>query len=280
MDKDVPSPSEKQDLLTEFKARYESYSRKALKLLPDERGLVWEGGTRVGGPAFIPSNLNWPIDLNGNEMEFIAQIDFSQVSELEGYPTSGILQFFIAMNGEWGDQYFEPKAADFAVRWIPEIGDGKLVQQPDHHVELFKEGDPISLGSRREQSPLSIWARNTGIPLRPMYSFFNPPSISNWFIDDIWNKLVEQNIDDDIFEYLAEKEKYLENCHHIGGYPDFPQQDPRNYGDFKDHDIVLLSLTSDGHIIWGDYGSAAFLITKEALLAKDFNDVLYTAQST
>ena len=67
----------------------------------------------------------------------------------------------------------------------------------------------------------------------------------------------------------------------IGGYPEFTQEDPRAYLDYRDCDTVLFELMSiydrenDIEIMWGDMGTGSFLIPRERLIKKDFSRVVY-----
>ena len=63
--------------------------------------------------------------------------------------------------------------------------------------------------------------------------------------------------------------------HHVGGHPVFTQHDCRVPGRYDDYDRVLLRLTSDEVLRWGDSGEAVFLIRTADLIARDFSTVAF-----
>jgi uncharacterized protein YwqG len=66
------------------------------------------------------------------------------------------------------------------------------------------------------------------------------------------------------------------NHHMISGYPSFAQTDPRdNDAAFEKFDTLLLQLTSEGGLCWGDMGVLNFHIPMENLKRLDFSEVLY-----
>ena len=71
---------------------------------------------------------------------------------------------------------------------------------------------------------------------------------------------------------------------HIGGYPSFVQDDPRDeFEELRDHTVNLLTIESEWgedadegvYVMWGDAGAANWLITPEALAARDFSQVVF-----
>ena len=59
-------------------------------------------------------------------MEFLAQVNFSQVPRLEGFPDKGLLQFFLCTDEDRFESFYEDgcawkqDAGFFQVRWYPE----------------------------------------------------------------------------------------------------------------------------------------------------------------
>ncbi len=95
-------------------------------------------------------------------------------------------------------------------------------------------------------------------------------------------------LDDDIYEMIdemqeeqeEEKEELGKYQHHMMGYADFTQFDPREGNKkLQKYDIVLLQIDSDYSedecVLWGDCGIGNFFINHEDLKNKNFNDVLY-----
>ena len=68
--------------------------------------------------------------------------------------------------------------------------------------------------------------------------------------------------------------------HKLGGHPEFTQQDPRQEHDgFDNYTINLLTMFSEDAekfvTVWGDQGTANWLITPEQLKNRDFSKVLF-----
>lgn len=51
--------------------------------------------SKFGGVYYLPEGIQIPTCPEGEPMQFLAQINFSQMPTLEGFPQSGLLQFFI-----------------------------------------------------------------------------------------------------------------------------------------------------------------------------------------
>ena len=99
---------------------------------------------------------------------------------------------------------------------------------------------------------------------------------SLWDLDDLSDESVT-----DFFDDFAE-------FHKIGGKPIFVQGDPRDVRDnLKNYTANLLTMVSEvfrdpqagsphlAEILWGDLGTANWLITPEQLAACDFSQVLF-----
>lgn len=59
------------------------------------------------GTPYLPKEAQYPCDINGEPLALLAQINFLEVPKLEGYPTSGILQFFI-LEDVYGFEFTDP----------------------------------------------------------------------------------------------------------------------------------------------------------------------------
>ena len=64
--------------------------------------------------------------------------------------------------------------------------------------------------------------------------------------------------------------------HHTGGYPAFTQSDIRLDASYAEYDRVLLRLTSDDNLMWGDSCEAVFMMRGADLAAGDFDAVVYS----
>ena len=80
---------------------------------------------------------------------------------------------------------------------------------------------------------------------------------------------------DEIYDLENELETN-ESRHKMLGYSFFTQEDPRYNEKYKDYDVLLFQIDSEGkYLMWGDCGIGNFFITKEGLNEKDFSNVLY-----
>lgn len=122
----------------------------------------WE--SKVGGLPYLVAAADHPLDESGDPLVFIAQLNFGELPELLGFPTQGLLQFFISGTAEfecaviyhsavptdWVRAPGQPPAPqqDFTPLENPdaEFGlVGKLVNQPD---PAYEEDDE-DLGGHR-----------------------------------------------------------------------------------------------------------------------------------
>ncbi|MBF1660073.1 MAG: DUF1963 domain-containing protein, partial [Rothia mucilaginosa] len=85
---------------------------------------------------------------------------------------------------------------------------------------------------------------------------------------------------------LTEPFESDEEYSHMGGYPYFVQNDPRDeFKELRGHTVNLLTIVSESEneenedeeieIMWGDAGSGNWLITPEALATRDFSQAVF-----
>ena len=125
-------PAQYRDVLTRNARRV-----VALQLtgVPEKKGAADAAeptGSRVGGLAFVTDDYPEPRDSDGNRMIFLAQLNLAKLPPLEGYPTEGLLQFFIADDDLLGLEYnkLAGGSGSFVVRLIPawELGRGRVAE--------------------------------------------------------------------------------------------------------------------------------------------------------
>ena len=240
---------------------YRSLARPAVVLTPGS-GPAEEGGARLGGGPWLSDDEQWPSDRAGQKLEFVAQVDFARLPRLEGFPTAGLLRFFIGRNEIFGANFDAPDRGDIAVLW---------------HSGAMEGGrrEPALALSANDGSPFQDEAvRTGGIALDAALASDLADSYS-WQVEA---RLAGQRrrpgiseVEDELFN-LAEQRP---SGHRIGGHATFTQFDFRTPGRFDDFDVVLLALTSDKTIMWGDMGEAVFLIRAEDLARRDFSRVVF-----
>ena len=80
--------------------------------------------SKLGGAFYVPEGMKAPRNLDtGNPLYLLAQLNFSQLPQLRGFPAQGLLQFFI--DGEdtlYGADYDNPQSQrSWRVRYLPNV---------------------------------------------------------------------------------------------------------------------------------------------------------------
>lgn len=222
--------------------------------------------SRVGGPAFVSDTWPWPATPDGKPMLHVAQLNLAELPQPEGFPSDGLLQFFVANNGDYGmtwDNYPHNLASPNhrTVRYIPAADLTDSASNPRAEGSLTTQVDSITDG----------YFTVTG-------------QLCNQFLtlEDAEAVAILENHGVDIYSEDLE-EFFYERDHPTtvfgGGWASFTQNDPR---DRPSEQMLLLQL--DTHVsrehpvqmVWGDMGIANFFITREDLANLDFSNVLYT----
>lgn len=246
-----------------LQAAIERLTLPALALEPDEAAPREAGGTRLGGPVWLPDGAAWPQSRLGAPLEFLAQLDFTRLPALDGFPREGLLQFFVARGAAYGFDADDPARADFAVLWHPALAGGSLRSPPAlsaAEAKAFRQVTPVETPEIRER----------GVPLRPS-PMTSRPDLDNPVLDEA----LEIGDEDDIPDWADEFWLDPPFCHQTGGYPvTSPDEVPAGMK-VADYDTLLLRLTSDDLIAWDEVGEANFLIRRADLAKRDFSRVLY-----
>ncbi|MGL6312413.1 YwqG family protein [Vibrio sp. WXL103] len=196
------------------------------------------------GFPFFPSDSEYPKDKSGKPMVLIAQINFSEVPELKGFPSSGLLQLYFPVDDWWymgSEKIIYHSSEDLQKQSITDFSfiDSKLYEQlPICKVHDLRFKKSIDTGGSEDSQ----------------FSFM-------FGSKDYW----------DFEESLTENEKQEFNnyfsCsgHKIGGYADFTQSDPRDYEPKHRNDIQLLQIDIDDFIMFGDSGVGHIFINPDDL---------------
>jgi uncharacterized protein YwqG len=209
---------------------------------------------------YLPKGFEYPKTPDGKYLFLLAQINFSEVPSLDGFPDSGILQFYIADDLDHptvfdGCKIIYFSQPDFKVENI--ITNYDFLPEP----ELFPVRGCCSLQFTKKYAPIST-------------SDYQCTEILGSEIDELF---MNHEIEDEYLEISS-------FCgHKIGGYPDFVQNDVREYSSKCDRehksDILLFQMDTDRNdtvdIMWGDGGIGNFFIDESALKQLDFSKVLY-----
>ena len=76
--------------------------------------------SKIGGLPYLPKGDVAPKNVDGETLRLLAQINCTDLKGLEHFPSTGILQFFILDNWEFG---IENGRDGYAVRYYPEISE-------------------------------------------------------------------------------------------------------------------------------------------------------------
>lgn len=230
---------------------------------------------KIGGVPYFPKDMEYPKSKYSDmPLILLAQINFNTIPQIKYFPTTGILQFFIASDEVYGMNFDDlTKSDNFKVIYHKNIitDTSKLINKV---YEPHQDGIPF-VGEYK----LTVFKEDDMVPDIYSYSFkesfiHNYNKLSNKPINSIYN------LDDGTLEELYQRN--TRGKVHIGGYPLFTQYDPREKEKYANYDIVLFELDSiydkdtNIDIMWGDCGIGNFFITKDMLKNLKFNEVLYS----
>jgi uncharacterized protein YwqG len=242
-------------------AEYRALARPALLLVPDPSQDALDAAACLGGPVWLADGETWPLDGHGRRLEFVAQYDLSRLPPLADFPTQGVARFFVGQDDIMGANWDVPD--DSGAR------------------ELCHDG-PMTGGRREEPEP---WDRDSSSPFGPDDDRANGVALRAEPIDDLpdyysWQvQAILEPHDGNPGLELAQEQLWEiakhDNAHRIGGYPRFTQYDFRAPGKFDELDVLVLGLTSDHSIMWGDVGEAMFLIRQADLDQRDLTRMAF-----
>ena len=249
------------EAITKFENWLDVKSMPYVGLVPKRLPPASATASRLGGPAALPKDLNWPVDKTGKAMLLLAQINMEQIEGLSEFPDVGVLQYFIASNDVFGLNFDTPLASDHKVLWHPDIS-------------MLTEILPQSLDYKEDMTPfMNRDVFEQGINLAPTKMAQQRPDWGVWFMNERIEKIYEFTGGEEATEAVFEAMDYP--AHRIGGHPSFTQQDPREYNDLSAYNRVLLQVGCDQDVMFGDCGECTFFITEADLKARRFDRVLY-----
>ena len=283
------------DLLNQEGARKKAIALKPF--VPAEP--LPQTASKFGGRPYLPAGELPPTNEAGEPLGMIAQINCADLPENDLFPATGMLQFWINPNDDecmWGSDYENPLSqTNHRVIYYETLGESNP-DAPFPNVDWDEDGWPIG-GFDCESGPLEIEygvifeVREQGVTASG-YDYYDVFG-AKW--DETYpdEKLPEAHENpyrnqprrEAIYE-LTEPFESEEEYSHVGGYPFFVQNDPRDeFEELRGHTVNLLTIVSESEneenedeeieIMWGDAGAANWLITPEALAARDFSQVVF-----
>ena len=243
--------------------------------------------SKFGGVPYLPEGVDVPTNADGDPLGMIAQINCAELPDNDIYPKTGILQFWLNLkDDQWGMNFDNPIAQDNTrVTYYPEVGapDTKAalpqIDWEDVGWPIYPENVELALSFEVIQQGDVILSEEFFDTFVEQWNSLYPDQTIEELdeLDDLSDELVT-----DFFDDFAE-------FHKIGGKPIFVQNDPRDFEDnLKNYTVDLLTIVSGDvrdpqggedsrniEIMWGDMGTANWLITPEQLAARDFSQVLF-----
>ncbi len=232
-----------------------------IEIEPVEEDDIKLWNSKFGGQPYLPKDTPFPVTPEGEELFFLAQINFAEMPPLAPFPEKGIVQFYINDDGRYGQNSEDPFAQQyFRVLFFEEVVEDESQLRTD-----FSE--------LREYFDLPVYAENC----------FKMAFEKSNEIVPVTDYLFKKHFSADFFEQFGDTQwdvhgmynEYVSaEGHKIGGYAHFAQEDPR---DPENPLTLLFQMDTDVEIesMWGDMGTANFFISTEDLVKKDFSKVMY-----
>lgn len=252
------------DELKPYVEEFEKTAKDAIEIeLVHKKETLPPWKSKLGGIPYLPLNEKYPCDPKGNKLAFFAQINFSEMPYLDGYPTKGILVFFVDL---YNSAIYSEKYADFTNQdWF------RVLYFTDVHEDekmLNNELDEVDREFLLPFDPKNEWLLEFKqikqyLPCTD-YRSEDLEIFEHW--DLLWRTYGER----------MDNEKDV-----IGGwYFSYAQWDTKNNNRYLGYES-LLHIKSDhyyeytGEDMWGEGGSANFMIKPEDLAKRDFTKVLF-----
>lgn len=260
------------EALAPFRARLDASRRPVarVRLLPMPFDDVRV--SKVGGEPYLPAGESAPRTADGRAMVLLAQINVAEVPAMPGYPSTGMLQFFIARGGSrflYG-MNLDDRSPDalmvqhsFRVRYVEQVEadarPGRARPRCGGRCETPHDPDrPRRMFFNVEEEPISASDVNFAAVVGFEPNAWVMERAAAWQVDPV---------------DLARRALPTADGHKLGGYPFFTQDDPRPEATPL---RLLLQLDTDDDMMWGDAGVGAFFIDPADLARRDFSRVLYS----
>ncbi len=208
----------------------------------------WE--SKLGGCPYLENLEEYPLDKDGKPMIFLAQINLTDLAELENMPEKGLLQFFVNNDDCYG--YNGPCKVIYIENYTTD--DSKLICK-NPYEENYKDILPFNSNGKmhfeEKEMPMTCCCE----------------SFDDLFKEKPFNEDQEEKMWDE-FDGAGSR---------VGGYPYFVQSEPAYYNEYN---ILLLQLDVEDEcgIMFGDTGNCNFFISEEDLKNRDFSNVEYDWQ--
>ena len=210
--------------------------------------------SKIDGRPYLPAGELPPTNEKGEPLGMIAQINCADLPENNIYPATGLLQFWINPNDEeclWGYDYEKPLSQkNHRVIYYETLGEPNPdalfpnVDWDEGGWPLGPDGKGVSEETAEYALAFETWEQGFLDGGFEIYDQFA----------DAWDEMYpdqklpkEPNARDDASYNLLEPfESEERDYSHIGGYPSFVQEDPRDeFEELRGHTVNLLTIESE-----------------------------------
>lgn len=240
-------------------------SRPAVALTMAKGPIAEDPHSSIGGQPSLPTDAPWPEGRDGKQMIFLAQINFADMPSLDGYPSWGVLSFFVEDNDLNGCDFPSSGNTGFQVLYHEDPDTLQRREPPVRKWDFSPFNEELTAHGRRLTGSVVTGS-------------ISPNSAQGRKLTEDWYPDCPSDLWDSFHETLTEAKPALI---YYGGHPDFTQDDFRHKGaDLLLTEVLLqLGFVFDGEggaeICWGDAGEACFLISKADLAERRFDRVAY-----
>ena len=223
--------------------RFQATIRPYLRLEVQTEAPAKRWHSALGRILYWPTDQAWPSDENGRPLFGLLQLNLAELPALDGFPTHGILQFFVCDDAFWGANPLTPQQQEnFRVIYHDHSEPENTPLLDDFSFLPYYEDLPL-----QRDICLAVTGTLAEMPMPPQdYRFANT-------LEDIFTAFGDQQ-----WEMLGAYKKAIGTVgHRLGGYASFIQDDPRQADDSPQWEL-LLQLDTDPKVglVWGDYGVA------------------------
>lgn len=219
--------------------------------------------TKIGGIPYWPEDMKYP-EYNGDPMVMLAQLNFSKLPRLDGFPSSGLLQFFINLDDYSNNVCKTVYHSNINKNTIDNIPKSSI-NLNDEDSKYFPFTGVFYPSASIEEHIMSIVDKDFDDTIEKLCNDLSDIDLSEDSKHKL-NKLIVDNI--------CSSDKGNSGGSRIGGHPYFTQWDIRDSE--PKYDTLLLQIDSENGIMWGDMGISNFFINSNDLKNNNFNDVYFT----
>lgn len=249
----------------------------------------------IGGHAYLPAGMSWP-EIDGLPAAFVGQFNFAEIPPVPGFPTSGLLQWFVSSADDLGGSVGDAADAGVALRWFTDLSvesvappdaptpftaardAGVLVRSPWDGTYVDHKGVLVDGDDRRLVPVAARLARMaphwndlpTGIDLTPLRQLADELSASSDDLEDVWQSYIRGSLS---------RFPDLEAGSSVGGSPSFTQSDPRGASGYlpatSSAGNLLVELDSEQFGGWGDGGIGHLFGDPAGLVRGDLTAIRY-----